>query len=69
MITAAGSYTALRTGFSGVGGTNLNSGTYWSSTDHTTEGNAWAYKFNNGSWGAFTKNASTEKYTRACIAF
>lgn len=69
MITAAGSYTALRAGFSGVGGTNLNSGTYWSSTDHTNESNAWAYKFNNGSWGAFMKNASTEKYTRACIAF
>ena len=69
MITAAGSYTALRDGFSGVGGTNLNSGTYWSSTDHTTEGNAWAYKFNQGKWGGFTKNASTVKYTRACIAF
>ena len=69
MITAAGSHNALRTGFSGVGGTNLNSGTYWSSTNHTTDGNAWAYKFNQGSWGAFMKNATTVKYTRACIAF
>ena len=69
MITAAGSYTALRDGFSGVGGTNLNSGTYWSSTDHTTEGNAWAYKFNQGKWAGFKKDASSEKYTRACIAF
>lgn len=71
MIDAAGGYKALRNGFSGVGGTNLNSGTYWSSTDHTTEGNAWAHKFKDsgGGWAAFAKNASSEKYTRACIAF
>ena len=71
MITAAGGYKALRDGFSGVGGTNLNSGTYWSSTDHTTDGLAWAHKFkdSNGGWGGFQKEATTEKYTRACIAF
>ena len=71
MIDAAGGYKALRNGFSGVGGTNLNSGTYWSSTDYTTEGNAWAHKFKDsgGGWAAFAKNTSSEKYTRACIAF
>ena len=71
MIDAAGGYKALRNSFSGVGGTNLNSSTYWSSTDHTNEGNAWAHKFkdSNGGWAGFAKEATSEKYTRACIAF
>ena len=71
MIDAAGGYKALRNSFSGVGGTNLNSSTYWSSTDHTTEGLAWAHKFkdSNGGWAGFTKETTSEKYTRACIAF
>ena len=40
MITAAGSYTALRDGFTSVGGSNLLSDVYWSSTE-SGSGSAW----------------------------
>ena len=37
MITAAGSGTALRDGFSSVGGSNLQSKCYWSSTEYNSD--------------------------------
>ena len=70
MITAAGSYTALRDGFSSFGGTNMNAGTYWSSTDAGTMGSIqlkYGYKFNEGSWGTF--GSVGNQNTRACLAF
>lgn len=70
MITATGSYTALRDGFSSFGGTNMNSSTYWSSTDAYTIGSLqikYGYNFNEGSWGTF--GSTGDKYTRACLAF
>ncbi len=72
MITAAGSYTALRDGFSSFGGTNMNASTYWSSTDAGTMGSIqlkYGYKFHEGqgSWGSFGSTSS--QYTRACLAF
>ena len=72
MITAAGSYTALRDGFSSFGGTNMNASTYWSSTDAGTTSYAqlkYGYKFHEGegSWGSFGSTSS--QYTRACLAF
>ena len=70
MITAAGSYTALRDGFSSFGGTNMNAGTYWSSTDAGTFYGTqlkYGYKFNDGSWGSF--GSTYGQNTRACLAF
>ena len=70
MITAAGSYTALRDGFSSFGGTNMKAGTYWSSTDAYTIGDLqikYGYKFNEGSWGTF--GSTGNQNTRACLAF
>lgn len=72
MITAAGSYTALRDGFSSFGGTNMNANIYWSSTDAGTLYSMqfkYGYNFLNeeGSWGNF--NSTSSQYTRACLAF
>ncbi len=65
MITAAGSYTALRDGFSGVGGTNMNEDKYWSSTPEND--NAWCYYFNYGKWiDGYVDNPCR---VRACLAF
>jgi hypothetical protein len=65
MINAAGSHTALRDGFSSVGGTNMQSATYWSSTE---EGNAaWDYSFEDGVWCDDSKGSNY--YVRACLAF
>jgi hypothetical protein len=42
MISAAGGYTALRTGFSSVGGSNLQEECYWSSTEYEDDADlAW----------------------------
>ena len=65
MINAAGSYTALRDGFSAVGGTNMKNVGYWSSTSFMHY--AWCYKFNNGEW--FDDYQEGDNYVRACLAF
>ncbi len=49
MISAAGSYTALCDGFSSVGGTNMQSNYYWSSTGDDSD-RAWWYFFRRGTW-------------------
>jgi hypothetical protein len=68
MISGAGSFTALRDGFSSVGGTNMQSYYYWSSTeDDSDSGNAWVYGFSDGGWGTSNKDASRK--ARACLAF
>ena len=67
MITAAGSYTALRDGFSSVGGTNMKEDyPYWSSTEDGSD-NAWYYSFSYG--GIWDKGSSIVGYVRACLAF
>ena len=67
MITAAGSYTDLRDGFSSVGGTNMQSDDrYWSSTESDSD-RAWVYNFSNGKWGYGPKDFGY--YVRACLAF
>ena len=70
MIDAAGSYTALRDGFSGISGaSNLQSAYYWSSTeDDSNNANAWLYRFSNGLWYSANKGSGGMK-VRACIAF
>ena len=66
MISAAGSYTALRDGFSSVGGTNLQADGYWSSTEYGSS-DAWGYYFLGGDWGDYRKDY--HGYVRACLAF
>ena len=67
MITAAGSHTDLRDGFSSVGGTNMQLGSYWSSTEDGSS-SAWYYLFLESiGWS----NSDKEDYfcVRACLAF
>ncbi len=67
MISAAGSYTALRDGFSSVGGTNMKEEyPYWSSTEDGSD-KAWYYFFGYGVWGKGNKDLVG--YVRACLAF
>jgi len=66
MISAAGGYTALRDGFSSVGGTNLQWDYYWSSTWYG-DGSAWSYHFGDGRW--YGHGNSQDFYVRACLAF
>ena len=65
MITAAGSYDALRDGFEGVGGTNMGPNRYWSSTEY---GTSYALNcfFGSGNWNTDTKNQNFR--ARACLA-
>ena len=63
----AGSYTALRTGFTSVGGSNLQSGSYWSSTEYDSN-EAWYYGFFlYGGWNTSSKGNNC--WVRACLAF
>ena len=68
MINAAGGYTALRNGFSGItGASNLQSdGYYWSSTEYSA-GRAWRYDFDDGIWS--NNDKYFERQVRACLAF
>jgi hypothetical protein len=69
MINAAGGHTALRDGFSSVGGSNLRSGGYWSSWDDYSD-LAWYYYFgDNGSWNWKEKDNWSSIIARACLAF
>ena len=66
MINTAGSHTALRDGFSSVGGTNMKEDyPYWSSTEDGSD-KVWIYSFSYGIW---SKNNSPVGYVRACLAF
>ena len=68
MINAAGSYSALRDGFSSVGGTNMVLNDYWSSTeDGSSFNNAWCYSFFGGFW--YSDGKADILYGRACLAF
>ena len=66
MINAAGSYSALRDGFSSVGGTNMQSEGYWSSTEDDSS-EAWSYNFGYGYWSDLSKD--WYRFVRACLAF
>ena len=69
MISAAGSYTALRDGFSSVGGTNMQSAGYWSSSQ-TNMNWEWYYYYNfgSGNWDYHDKDFGSY-VVRACLAF
>ncbi len=68
MINAAGSYTALRDGFSSVGGTNMQHDYYWSSTESGSD--VWYYEFagGEGNW-RYDGKGGLSYYVRACLAF
>ena len=66
MITAAGNYTTLRDGFTSVGGSNLQSDKYWSSTEEYSS-NAFSYRFDKGKWWAGDRDINQR--VRACLAF
>lgn len=71
MIDAAGSYTALRDGFSSVGGTNLQSDhfeSYWSSTELVSV-YVWLYYFYDGTWCYVKKDSDDLFPVRACLVF
>ena len=67
MINAAGSDYALRTGFTSVGVSIMQSDHYWSCTEHSSPGWAWYYDFLNGKWDFSANNRSIR--VRACLAF
>ena len=62
----AGSYDALRTGFTSVGGTDLQSDGYWSSTQ-SSDRQAYYFNFNKSDY--FTGLKTYAKWVRACLAF
>ena len=67
--SGAGSYTALRDGFSGItGASNLTSGFYWSSTEKDAN-IAWRYWFYEGGWNDAVNKSHALTYVRACLAF
>ena len=69
MINAAGGFSALRDGFSSVGGTNmLSDDCYWSSTT-TGYDCAWSCTFSTGNWTDDYADDYTTDYVRACLAF
>lgn len=63
----AGSSTDLRDGFTSVGGSNLESGEYWSSTEADSYG-AYPYHFGNGGW-SYNNKGNGYVRVRACLAF
>ena len=65
--SGAGSYTALRDGFSGItGASNLTTDVYWSSTEYDSN-KAWGYGFSSGDWYRSWKDMDFK--VRACLAF
>ena len=68
--SGAGSYTALRDGFTDVGGSNLQSAYYWSSTEYESNSDyAWSCFFVYGSWNDIYKGYGDPPRVRACLAF
>lgn len=68
MISEAGGYEALRDGFESVGGTNMQSAVYWSSTEGPVNTIAYRYKFSSGDWQIGMKSQDGVN-VRACLAF
>lgn len=61
---------ALRDGFSSVGGTNMQSGAYWSSTANDANDNkAWRYYFTTGYYWENNVNKTVNNNVRACLTF
>lgn len=68
MMVAAGEDDNLRDGFISVGGTNMLSDIYWSSTvDPNQISRVYCWDFKDGDWGFVNK--FSDVYVRACLAF
>ena len=68
MINVAG-FATLRDGFTSVGGSDLGSDVYWSSTENEiSPDNAWLFDFSDGDW---YENSIDDDFplVRACLAF
>ena len=59
----------LRDGFISVGGSNLESQDYWSSTEYVYSNEAWMFNFGYDSWYDYPKDESAYPLVRACLAF
>ena len=68
MIDAARGHAALRDGFESVGGTNMQSAVYWSSTEGPVNTFAYRYIFSSGDWQIGMKSQDGIN-ARACLAF
>lgn len=68
MISAAGGYAALRDGFSNVGGYNMRSDYYLSSSEKDDD-EMWCYDFLTASWKGGVKGSYSTFYVRACLKF
>ena len=66
MLSAVGGYQALRTGFTNVGGTNMQTNYYWVSSEGGSE-RTWCYALINGEWLSVSKDG--EVYVRSALAF
>ena len=65
----AGSYTTLLNGFTSVGGYNLESKDYWSSTEYESDPTeAWMFNFGYDQWYDYPKGGAYPQ-VRACLAF
>ena len=58
----------LRDGFTSVGGSNLESQDYWSSTEYVYPNEAWMFNFGYDCWYDYPK-AEAYPQVRACLAF
>ena len=69
MGATSSTYTTLRNGFNSVGGSNLESDYYWSSTEYESDSSsAWTFLFSTGSWDEYFKSMNFI-LVRACLAF
>jgi hypothetical protein len=59
----------LRDGFTSVGGSNLESQDYWSSTEYVYPNEAWMFNFGYDSWYDYPKAETAYPLVRACLAF
>ena len=69
MFSGAGSRTALRDGFASVGGSNLQEGRYWSSTENSgLSGHAWGFGFDGNCYDVSDIKESNY-YVRSVLEF
>ena len=68
VLGANNNYTDLRDGFSTRGGSNLQSGLYWSSSEYSDKG-AWFFNFSAGQGHWYSHNKGNEDYVRSALAF
>lgn len=69
MISSFKGYSSLRDAFAAVGGTEMNTSSYWSCSE-CTNSLAWNISFSNGTWYTSNKSSSNNAhYVRSALAF